>query len=45
VMVATIVVVIATIIGQGLTVERMARAVQRRTDRRAAKAAKAASAA
>ena len=44
-LVATVIVVIATIIGQGLTVERMARAVQRRTDRRAAKAAKAASAA
>jgi CPA1 family monovalent cation:H+ antiporter len=44
-LVATIIVVIATIIGQGLTVERMGRAVQRRTDRRAAKAAKAASAA
>lgn len=39
VMLATIVVVIATIIGQGLTVERMARAVQRRTDRRAARRA------
>jgi CPA1 family monovalent cation:H+ antiporter len=38
-MMATIVVVIATILGQGLSVERMARLVQRRTDRRAAKAA------
>jgi len=38
-MLATIVVVIATILGQGLSVERMARLVQRRTDRRAAKAA------
>ncbi|HCA38524.1 MAG: sodium:proton antiporter [Phycisphaerales bacterium] len=38
-MVATIIVVISTILIQGLTVERMARIVQRRTDRRAAKLA------
>lgn len=37
-MVATIVIVIATVLLQGLSVERMARVVQRRTDRRAAKA-------
>jgi NhaP-type Na+/H+ or K+/H+ antiporter len=41
-LVATILVVVATIIGQGLMVERMARAVQRRTDRRAARLAAAA---
>jgi CPA1 family monovalent cation:H+ antiporter len=41
-LVATILVVVATIIGQGLMVERMARAVQRRTDRRAAQLAAAA---
>jgi len=37
-LVATIIVVIASILIQGLTVERLARAVQRRTDRRAAAA-------
>ncbi|MDP6986828.1 MAG: cation:proton antiporter [Phycisphaerales bacterium] len=41
-LVATIVVVISTILLQGLSVERMARIVQRRTDRRAAKLASAA---
>ncbi|MDP6478770.1 MAG: sodium:proton antiporter [Phycisphaerales bacterium] len=38
-MVATIIVVISTVLIQGLSVERMARIVQRRTDRRAAKLA------
>ena len=37
-LVATIVVVVASILIQGLTVERMAKWVQRRTDRRAARA-------
>jgi CPA1 family monovalent cation:H+ antiporter len=37
-MVATIVVVVASILIQGLTVERMAKWVQRRTDRRSARA-------